>query len=142
MSITSFVWRTGSVLDPNERQSLGQHAVLGPRIAITVLLFLGLLYFGLIIATLRRYGEPSACARRPGGDAEAQTETQPRRGRTLDRTPSGRGTKGGTAGGSTGEDIEKAAGNQVDVANAWTGVNVEAQMDRVVPSSSVPSVPQ
>ncbi|KAJ6544246.1 hypothetical protein B0H19DRAFT_1170064 [Mycena capillaripes] len=83
MSITSFVWRTGSVLDPDERQLLGPHAVLGPRIAITVVLLLGLLYFGLIIATLRRYGEPPVRARE--SDVEAQTGP---RGRTVERTPS------------------------------------------------------
>ncbi|KAJ7476957.1 hypothetical protein B0H11DRAFT_2194740 [Mycena galericulata] len=88
ISITSFVWRTGSVLDPDERQSLGRHAVLGPRIAITVVLLLGLLYFALIIATLARYGRSPVPARmRRGDDAEAQTAP---RGRPVERTPSGR----------------------------------------------------
>ncbi|KAJ7661549.1 hypothetical protein DFH06DRAFT_376054 [Mycena polygramma] len=85
MSITSFVWRTGSVLDPDERQLLGPHAVLGPRIAVTAVLLLGLLYFALIISTLRRYGEPPVRGRE--GDTEAQTGT---RGRTVERTPSRR----------------------------------------------------
>ncbi|KAJ7174446.1 hypothetical protein C8R46DRAFT_1080930 [Mycena filopes] len=88
MSITSFVWSTGSVLDPDERQSLGRHAVLGPRIAITVVLFLGLLYFALIISTLRRYGEPPQAVRARESDVEAQTG---QRGRTTERTlPPGR----------------------------------------------------
>ncbi|KAJ7123195.1 hypothetical protein C8R44DRAFT_671086 [Mycena epipterygia] len=91
MSITSFVWRTGSVLDPDERQALGRHAVLLPRIAVTVVLLLGLLYFGLIIATLRRYGQPTAPVRTREGDAEAQTQP---RGRTTERTPSGRKRSG------------------------------------------------
>ncbi|KAJ7165582.1 hypothetical protein C8R43DRAFT_832680, partial [Mycena crocata] len=85
MSIASFVWRTGSVLDPEERQSLGRHAVLGPRIAITVVLVLGLLYFALIITTLRRYGLPVVRVRE--GDLEA-------RGRTTERVPSGRDRTG------------------------------------------------
>ncbi|KAJ7031154.1 hypothetical protein C8F04DRAFT_709233 [Mycena alexandri] len=85
MSIMSFVWSTGSVLDPDERQSLGRHAVLGPRIAVTVVLLLGLLFFALIIGTLRRYGEPSVRARE--SDVEAQTE---QRGRTTERTLLGR----------------------------------------------------
>ncbi|KAJ7755177.1 hypothetical protein B0H16DRAFT_1372162 [Mycena metata] len=81
MSIMSFVWSTGSVLDPNERLPLGRHAVLGPRIAVTVVLLLGLLYFALIIGTLRRYGELPVRARE--SDVEAQTG---RRGRTMERT--------------------------------------------------------
>lgn len=104
--MTSFVWRTGSVLDPNERQLLGPHAVLGPRIAITVVLLLGLLYFALIIATLRRYGEPPARARE--GDAEAQTAP---RGRTAERTPSRRTRQRGKAVTKTDADgraVEKA----------------------------------
>ncbi|KAJ7618440.1 hypothetical protein FB45DRAFT_1063108 [Roridomyces roridus] len=80
LSITTFVWRTGSVLDPDERQSLGRHAVLGPRIAVSVVLFIGLVYFGLIIATLRRYGQGPT--RRGRGDLEAQT-----RGRAVERAP-------------------------------------------------------
>ncbi|KAF7331048.1 hypothetical protein MVEN_02445100 [Mycena venus] len=85
VSIMSFVWRTGSVLDPNEPQLLGPEAILGPRIAITVVLLLGLLYFALIIATLRRYGEPPARAR----DSDAEAQTGPR-GRTVERMSSGR----------------------------------------------------
>ncbi|KAJ7911121.1 hypothetical protein B0H13DRAFT_587241 [Mycena leptocephala] len=106
ISMTSFVWRTGSVLDPNERQLLGPHAVLGPRIAITVVLLLGLLYFALIIATLRRYGEPPARARE--GDAEAQTAP---RGRTAERAPSRRTRQRGKAVTKTDADgraVEKA----------------------------------
>ncbi|KAJ6465961.1 hypothetical protein C8R47DRAFT_1154597 [Mycena vitilis] len=86
MSITSFVWRTGSVLDPDERQLLGPHAVLGPRIAVTAVLLIGLLYFALIISTLQRYGEPPVRGRE--GNTEVQTGA---RGRTAERTPSRRG---------------------------------------------------
>ncbi|KAF8173814.1 hypothetical protein K438DRAFT_1771979 [Mycena galopus ATCC 62051] len=85
VSIMSFVWRTGSVLDPDEHQLLGPQAILGPRIAITVVLLLGLLYFALIIVTLRRYGEPPARARE--SDVEAQTRP---RGRPVERNLSGR----------------------------------------------------
>lgn len=55
-SILSFVWRTGSVLDPQERPPLGAKAALGPRIAITCLFGLGMIYFALIVRTLKSYG--------------------------------------------------------------------------------------
>ncbi|KAF7354665.1 hypothetical protein MSAN_01380200 [Mycena sanguinolenta] len=86
VSIMSFVWRTGSVLDPDEAQLLGPQAILGPRIAITAVLLLGLLYFALIIVTLRRYGQPPGL-RTVEGDVEAQTGP---RGRPVERTRAGR----------------------------------------------------
>ncbi|KAK7053777.1 hypothetical protein R3P38DRAFT_2852086 [Favolaschia claudopus] len=98
--IMSFVWRTGSALDPEEREPLGPQAILGPRISITVALFLGLLYFALIIGTLRRYGEGSsrsAGGRRGSGDVEAQLG---QRGRTVERhnkLPSGKPRRGGAS---------------------------------------------
>ncbi|KAJ8455733.1 hypothetical protein ONZ45_g18871 [Pleurotus djamor] len=54
--ILSFVWRTGSTLDPHERDPMTPRAILGPRIAITAILVLGLLYFVLIIQSLKSYG--------------------------------------------------------------------------------------
>ncbi|KAJ7226624.1 hypothetical protein B0H12DRAFT_1001506, partial [Mycena haematopus] len=86
VSIMCFVWRTGSVLDPDEPQALGSQAILGPRIAITAVLLLGLLYFALIIVTLRRYGEPPR-PRAKEGDVEVQIGP---RGRPVERTRSGR----------------------------------------------------
>ncbi|KAJ7499701.1 hypothetical protein FB451DRAFT_43488 [Mycena latifolia] len=135
ISIVSFVWRTGSVVDPAERESLGRHAVLGTRIAITVVLLLGLLYFGLIIVTLRRYGEPTAlCAR------ESDTEAQ--RGRTVERTPSGRlRPRRGRApvadqtGPGTDSEVGKGANQR------GTVLDPEKQ-EAVKSSSSAPSVPQ
>ncbi|KAK7459507.1 hypothetical protein VKT23_009490 [Stygiomarasmius scandens] len=56
-SIISYVWRTGSILDPQEREGLSPKAVLGPRIAITGLFVLGMGYFVLIVKTLRAYGD-------------------------------------------------------------------------------------
>ena len=57
-AILTFVWRTGSVLDPPKRDPLGASAALGPRIAITGVLVLGLMYLGMIIRTpsLRNHG--------------------------------------------------------------------------------------
>ncbi|KAF7433643.1 hypothetical protein PC9H_005604 [Pleurotus ostreatus] len=54
--ILSFVWRTGSTLDPHERDPMTPRQILGPRIAITAILVLGLIYFVLIINTLKSYG--------------------------------------------------------------------------------------
>lgn len=56
VSILSFVWRTGAVDDPDERSPLGRHAILGPRIAITAVFVLGMIYFALIVRTLKSYG--------------------------------------------------------------------------------------
>jgi hypothetical protein len=56
VSILSFVWRTGSVLDPVDSPPLPQNAALGTRIAITGVFGLGMVYFALIVKTLKRYG--------------------------------------------------------------------------------------
>jgi len=55
-AILSFVWRTGSVLDPTDWPPLSARAVLGPRIAVTGVLVLGMVYLGMIVRTLKNYG--------------------------------------------------------------------------------------
>ncbi|KAF6743521.1 hypothetical protein DFP72DRAFT_124143 [Ephemerocybe angulata] len=55
-SILSFVWRTGSEADPEVRPPLSRKAALGPRIAITLVFALGMIYLLMIIRTLKRYG--------------------------------------------------------------------------------------
>jgi hypothetical protein len=55
-AILSFVWRSGSVDDPDPRPLLSAKAALGPRIAVSIMLGLGMMYFVLIVKTLRRYG--------------------------------------------------------------------------------------
>ncbi|KAH9483258.1 hypothetical protein JR316_0005362 [Psilocybe cubensis] len=62
-AILSFVWRTGSVLDPEDRPPLGAKAILGPRIAITLVFFLGIVYLALIVRTLKKYGSQQNAAR-------------------------------------------------------------------------------
>ena len=62
-AILSFVWRNGSVSDPSDRAPLGDRAVLGPRIAITCVLLLGLGYMAMIITTLKKYGTQPGSAR-------------------------------------------------------------------------------
>ncbi|KAF9044122.1 hypothetical protein BJ165DRAFT_181601 [Panaeolus papilionaceus] len=53
--VMSFVWRTGTLSDTN-REPFSDEAALVPRIVVTVVLSLGLIYFFLIALTLRRYG--------------------------------------------------------------------------------------
>lgn len=55
-SILSFVWRTGSQSDPSQRPPLSETEILGPRIAITFIVFIGVVYLLLIIRTLKSYG--------------------------------------------------------------------------------------
>jgi len=53
--IMAFVWRTGT--SDGSHPLLSQHAALGPRIAISAVLALGVIYSLLIINTFRRYGD-------------------------------------------------------------------------------------
>ncbi|KAG2014184.1 hypothetical protein CC2G_011027 [Coprinopsis cinerea AmutBmut pab1-1] len=57
-AIMSFVWRVGSDADPppGERPPIPFNTALGPRIAITFVFVLGMVYLFLIISTLKRYG--------------------------------------------------------------------------------------
>jgi len=64
-AILSFVWRNGSVSDPSDRPPLGDRAALGPRIAITCVLLLGLGYMAMIITTLKTYGTQPGSTRTP-----------------------------------------------------------------------------
>ncbi|KIY72501.1 hypothetical protein CYLTODRAFT_417889 [Cylindrobasidium torrendii FP15055 ss-10] len=56
VSILSFVWQTGSTSDPEQRPALSPTAVLGPRIAVTGVFAIGMMYFVLIVHTLSSYG--------------------------------------------------------------------------------------
>lgn len=53
-SILSFVWFKGSN-DPSSRAPAT--AALGPRVAITGLFVVGMIYFAMIMKTLMRYGK-------------------------------------------------------------------------------------
>jgi hypothetical protein len=53
--IMAFVWRAGTTDPPYS--PLSRHAALGPRIAISGVLGLGLIYFLLVLNTFRRYGD-------------------------------------------------------------------------------------
>ena len=111
-AILSFVWRTGSVSDPTDRPPLGDRAALGPRIAITSVLILGLGYMAMIIMTLKKYGS------QPGS-----TRTSPTFG-TGNRNAM-RGLGGGTpAVGNTIQDHEAAAGKK------FRARDIDAAMER------------
>lgn len=57
VTIISFVWRTGSEADPEGgRPPLTNIVALGPRIAVSMLAFIGFIYLVLIIRTLKSYG--------------------------------------------------------------------------------------
>ncbi|KAI6010544.1 hypothetical protein EDC04DRAFT_2580839 [Pisolithus marmoratus] len=66
-SILAFVWRSGSTTDPSTPPSLNPEAAIGPRVLISVLHFLGIIYFGAIVKTLQGFGR--------GNDATGWTET-------------------------------------------------------------------
>ncbi|KAL1730273.1 hypothetical protein EV714DRAFT_250502, partial [Schizophyllum commune] len=56
VSIMSYVWRTGSVSDPDARTT-SKEAALGTRIGITCILGLGVLYLAAMAKTFSRYGD-------------------------------------------------------------------------------------
>jgi len=56
ISILSFVWRTGSVSDPEQRTPLSPNGALGARIAVTTVFALGMFFMLMIVRTLKRYG--------------------------------------------------------------------------------------
>lgn len=59
-AILSFVWRTGSASDPQDRSPINDRSALGPRVAISSILLLGMVYLTMIVKTLRRYGSTEA----------------------------------------------------------------------------------
>ncbi|KAG7093371.1 hypothetical protein E1B28_007053 [Marasmius oreades] len=101
VSILSFVWRTGEVDDPDERAGLSSTAILGPRIAITGVFFIGMLYFFAIVRTLQSYGQVGPLEERKGSrfyvrSAAAAVNDGERRGREPERfsRESGRSGRG------------------------------------------------
>ncbi|TFK72084.1 hypothetical protein BDN72DRAFT_378687 [Pluteus cervinus] len=53
--IMAYVWRTGT---GDTTSNISQKALSGLRVAISAVLFIGIVYFLLILNTLRRYGDP------------------------------------------------------------------------------------
>lgn len=56
VAILAYVWRYGSSADPTSPPLLSPTAALGPKIAVSALFFLGLLYLAAIVKTLHNYG--------------------------------------------------------------------------------------
>ncbi|TFK53330.1 hypothetical protein OE88DRAFT_1241238 [Heliocybe sulcata] len=89
-SILAFVWRTGDSSDPETRDPLSPIHELGPRIVITCLILLGLLYFWKIIDTFRKYSISNGGqrvvpgAREPGGGGREEERRRRVRGQGPD----------------------------------------------------------
>ncbi|KAF9475835.1 hypothetical protein BDN70DRAFT_923746 [Pholiota conissans] len=102
-AILSFVWRTGSINDSANRAPLDSQAVLGPRIGITTVLLLGIIYLGMIVSTFKKYGSHK-------GSSQALAHSHPT---TIGARPNGGRTRTGagsptfkTKGRRRGEDVE------------------------------------
>ena len=116
ISILTFVWRSDSTTDPATLSPLSPSAALGPRIAVSAFILLGLVYFTAIVRTLQSYGQPRAhrTDQRDQGPAERDGNE---RGRTRKREPlngesSGSGGGGASSSGKGGSG--KDTGDQQD----------------------------
>jgi len=124
-AILSFVWRSGDVNDPDPRPPLPTKGALGPRVAITGVFGLGMIYFVLIVKTLKSYGGPRnreslwrvRSASNNGGsvggadglfrERERSGDGDTRRGRERERAPrGGLGRRDGERARKTGRDDE------------------------------------
>jgi hypothetical protein len=121
-SILSFVWRTGSIDDPippdGMRDPLGKKEVLAPRVVITAVLGLGMVYFGLIVRTLRSYGRyPVTVGRNAGHSAVTATG---------DGTTESRGRANGSAIGNVNTEVGwQNRGRPSHRGNAYEHARVE-----------------
>ncbi|KAF9236913.1 hypothetical protein BU15DRAFT_8900, partial [Melanogaster broomeanus] len=92
-AILSFVWRSGATTDSTSPAPLSPSTEIGPRLAVTALFVLGLVYFGAIVKTLHTYGRVRGVRRDGGGGARGvETEVRQRgREREGETTPGTRG---------------------------------------------------
>ncbi|KAI5823385.1 hypothetical protein K523DRAFT_255273 [Schizophyllum commune Tattone D] len=86
-TILSFVWRTGAVNDPEERDPLPIHIALVPRVIITAVFGLGMVYFILIVNSLRSYGSRAARRKAQRSPRVAQGESRSPRVAATQGTP-------------------------------------------------------
>lgn len=93
VSILSFVWRSDAETDPKDRPPLSTNAALGLRILITFVFVLGLVYLGLIITTLKRYGTHGGTRGilGPGVERRGPGNADPARAREVDAAMERRG---------------------------------------------------
>jgi len=122
-AILSFVWRTGSVSDPDNRPPLGARAALGPRIAITSVLFLGLVYLAMIVRTLKKYGsnQNSSRALLQVGMGSPRMRNNVFQGAGTQQTQGNTTTE--SQGGATGE--KKIRASDIDAAMERRGRHTE-----------------
>ncbi|KAI6013285.1 hypothetical protein EDC04DRAFT_714789 [Pisolithus marmoratus] len=108
-SILAFVWRSGSTTDPSIPSSLNPEAAIGPRVFVSVILFLGILYLGAIVKTLQGYGWVNGTA----GWTETARETRDaiRGGRDVEREMEG--------GGESGKGRGRRRGRVNERQNSW-----------------------
>jgi hypothetical protein len=143
-AILSFVWRSGSTSDSSNPAPLSPTAVLGPRIAITSLFLLGLVYFVMIVKTLQNYGrthdtdDEMRMLSGADSDPNPRSSTEGERGRERDdrgRRPAHHTRSRGrqrAKGGRPGGDRPSEGG----VLSAVTGLGL-TNLDGI-PSSSSP----
>lgn len=95
VAILAFVWRYGSSADPASPPLLSPTAAIGPRVAVSALFFVGLLYLAAMVKTLHSYGrtKEKRLFRRPSigsgmrdtGEPDARGERGGQRGRGMTR---------------------------------------------------------
>jgi len=97
-AILAFVWRSGSSTDSLTPTPLSPSAVLGPRIAVTSLFVLGLVYFTMIVKTLQNYGrsrnDMDSEMRILGSDDAPQARSSGEGGRGRGRTAQRNASRG------------------------------------------------
>uniref|UniRef100_A0A0W0G1K8 Uncharacterized protein n=1 Tax=Moniliophthora roreri TaxID=221103 RepID=A0A0W0G1K8_MONRR len=148
VSILSFVWRTGAVDDPQQREGLSPTGILGPRIAITTVFAIGLLYLIAIIRTLKSYGRIESIEERKGSRFYAHHHQPPsrmnppsRRGAGAGDDRRGRGMEGGTI--PLRRSIEQGRGNTAERARGRShSVSKRGAGTGTDPTDSVKTTPK
>lgn len=106
IAILAFVWRSGSTTDPTVPSSLSPGDAIGPRIAVSTVALLGLIYFAAIVKTLSTYGRDHR--HREQGERESQHEREQGRGRRSIREGQGSGR---------GADLKETTSSRATPAN-------------------------
>lgn len=114
VSILSYVWRAGAADDPENGDwpRLTPAQALGPRLAITAFVVLGLLNFLMIIRTFKKYGNSSGLSIEQFRSPEGDIASSATRGRVFSRkavreVQTSSPLRGGSNGAAGTNDIEK-----------------------------------